>query len=274
VSEDPVRLVDDPSASAELRADLGRAAEAPPPAFELEGGLSRLSAAIGALPGGGGPSSPGGGASATGAAKGAGTLAGAKASGFLGSGVFWGLAACGVVGAAFVWLSPSAAPPAAVARPTGVLTATSVVDQPPEPAPASEPTSAPIAAPIVEATTAPSNEPRPGPPTASTVARHDAWAAPSAVAGASPAASGVADEIRDMAALRAAEGDPARALELATAGANRFPGGVFAMEREAIAIDALSRLGRGSEARARAEAFLAAHPKSVYVEQVRRAAHL
>jgi hypothetical protein len=78
-------------------------------------------------------------------------------------------------------------------------------------------------------------------------------------------------ETTQMAELRRAQSDPARALALANEGARQFPRGFFAQEREAIAITSLLRLGRTAEARARGERFLARHPQGPAAEQIRRA---
>lgn len=58
--------------------------------------------------------------------------------------------------------------------------------------------------------------------------------------------------------------DPARALDLASRHAARFPSGSLSQEREVIAIDALVRLGRRDEARARAAAFAERLPSSAH----------
>jgi hypothetical protein len=50
----------------------------------------------------------------------------------------------------------------------------------------------------------------------------------------------------------------------------RFPAGKLGMEREMVAIDALRRLGRAGEARARAEAMLGRAQGSLYEERVRK----
>ena len=81
-------------------------------------------------------------------------------------------------------------------------------------------------------------------------------------------------EVAHLARVRAASGDPARALALAEEGHRLFPTGIFSQEREAIAIGAVAALGRRAEARARGEAFLARHPNSVFAERVRRDAGL
>lgn len=56
--------------------------------------------------------------------------------------------------------------------------------------------------------------------------------------------------------------EPARALALVERHRARFAHGVFAEEREVLAVEALVRLGRGQEARARAARFARAHPAS------------
>jgi hypothetical protein len=61
---------------------------------------------------------------------------------------------------------------------------------------------------------------------------------------------------------------PARALALADAHKRRFPDAVMDQERELIAVTALDRLGRFSEARRRAQDFLHAHPSSIYRAQM------
>jgi hypothetical protein len=77
-------------------------------------------------------------------------------------------------------------------------------------------------------------------------------------------------ETQDIARLRSvARTDPARALVLAQDGARKFPQGFFSQEREAIAIRSLVDLGRTTEARARAERFLAAYPRGPAAESIR-----
>jgi hypothetical protein len=69
-------------------------------------------------------------------------------------------------------------------------------------------------------------------------------------------------------AQAALAGDPARALMLAEKHRHQFPHGVLVQEREVIAIAALSRLGRVSQAQARADAFFKAFPGSAYRSKV------
>ena len=69
------------------------------------------------------------------------------------------------------------------------------------------------------------------------------------------------------AALRA--GDATRALSLTRQHSQRCPGGAFAQEGERIAIEALFRLGRHAEARARARSFEARFPSSPHLHRIR-----
>ena len=63
-------------------------------------------------------------------------------------------------------------------------------------------------------------------------------------------------------ARRALPQNPRGTLELTRRHAREFPRGVLVQEREALAVDALARVGRTSEARKRAERFLRAYPRS------------
>lgn len=72
------------------------------------------------------------------------------------------------------------------------------------------------------------------------------------------------DEARGLLAAR-----PAEALARLDEHARLFPGGKLALEREFLVIDALGRLGRGAEARARGEALLARSAGTPYEKRVR-----
>ena len=61
---------------------------------------------------------------------------------------------------------------------------------------------------------------------------------------------------------------PAQALDLINRHAARFPGSILGQEREVIAIDALVRLGRVGEARARAAAFASRFPTSAHLRRL------
>jgi hypothetical protein len=69
-------------------------------------------------------------------------------------------------------------------------------------------------------------------------------------------------------ARRALASDPASALALTDEDATRFPAGALAPEREVLAIEALSGLGRASDARARFAAFRARYPQSPHLARL------
>jgi hypothetical protein len=72
-------------------------------------------------------------------------------------------------------------------------------------------------------------------------------------------------------ARQALASDPARALSLARKADAEFPEGLFAEDREGIAILALFALDRDAEARRRAAAFLRDHPRSSHADRIRAA---
>jgi hypothetical protein len=69
--------------------------------------------------------------------------------------------------------------------------------------------------------------------------------------------------VLDVARSALARGDGAHALEAAERHGRMFPRGQMAEEREAIAVQALVRLGRVDEARARGDRFRSRFPNSV-----------
>jgi hypothetical protein len=62
--------------------------------------------------------------------------------------------------------------------------------------------------------------------------------------------------------------DPSGAFALTQEHARRFPSGTLVQEREVLAIEALARLGRSSEARRRLDAFRARFPQSPHVARL------
>lgn len=87
--------------------------------------------------------------------------------------------------------------------------------------------------------------------------------------GAGQGARGAGDEIRLIAAATAAlDGDPRRALALTEQARRRYPRGVLAEERDALAVFASARLGRREDAGRRARAFLLRHPAATARERV------
>jgi hypothetical protein len=71
-------------------------------------------------------------------------------------------------------------------------------------------------------------------------------------------------------ARAALSASPAQALRLAQQHAQQFPHGLLTQEREVIAISALRRLGRTTEADARAARFDARYPHSLHQQAVDR----
>jgi hypothetical protein len=93
---------------------------------------------------------------------------------------------------------------------------------------------------------------------------HSAAATPSAAPAAAPES--------ELSLLKRAQEQvvtaPAEALAIAEVHAKRFASGALAQEREVIAIDALLRLGRRSEAARRAERFQAQYPGSAHARRL------
>lgn len=130
----------------------------------------------------------------------------------------------------------------------------------------------PQVAPPVE-TTEPAASAAPAEPLKSATRAPDAPPPPHVEEASAPA--GKVDSLAEEAAMlepaRAAlAADPAGALALTEAYAARFPAGKLGMEREILAIDALVRLGRTAEARARGDALLARAQGGLYAARVKR----
>lgn len=91
---------------------------------------------------------------------------------------------------------------------------------------------------------------------------------------ASAKARAVLDPRAELAILNVAQDAlaqaPRRALTLAEDHAEKFPEGVFAQEREVIAIGALLKLQRSHDANSRGRAFLAAFPTSTHAPRVQQ----
>jgi TolA-binding protein len=111
--------------------------------------------------------------------------------------------------------------------------------------------------------------------TPSRIDTHPAQAGASdATAGVSQAlpASQLSEENRALLQARQAlrSNDPAGALSLLEQSQKRFPRGALAEEREALAIEALARLGETTRAAARAQAFSRNYPRSPHAADIRR----
>jgi hypothetical protein len=94
------------------------------------------------------------------------------------------------------------------------------------------------------------------------------------LAAAAPSGGSSADERNLIDAMRTAlkSGDPAGALGFVAAHEKRFPAGAFTEEREAYAVQALSRSGRVAEAKARGARFRKRYPSSLLLPLVDQAA--
>lgn len=249
MSSDPERLLDDSSMPDLLREDLAETANQPLPRMDMAAGVASLKAAI----------SAGGGAMAGSTSASATANAASLAHGSWWGGALIGLGV-GLVGAAVIWFAPplpgSPAPP----LPPRIEVAA--------PLPVAEP--APIPAPI--ASSAPLLAERsasPAPRAPSAISAPAPSSTPTASASAEPA-NGPAEELALLVQIKQrAASDPAGAVALVDEGHRRFPRGSFYQERESIAVLALAQIGRSTEARERAQRFLAAHPQSPYAERLR-----
>jgi hypothetical protein len=282
--EEFVRLFEDPEVSAELRADLStaRAFDAP---FDVGAGLARFQAYLDAPPSGvthAPPAATGGAAAPISATL---QLSGGKILAVLALGAGLGFGALQFAGGAG---SPRVAAPAQDTVPAV---------QAPQPAagnPAPDSAHSTPAAP--EITLQPKSSVHAAPLPARRVAGKRSAGAPLAVAPLAPPAeadvvsagiapaetsvpSSVAESPRDrlrqeVAELgeirRTVESDPAAALALAERGHREFRGGALYQEREALALQALSRLGRTAAVESRGTAFLEKFPQSSFAPEVRR----
>ena len=98
---------------------------------------------------------------------------------------------------------------------------------------------------------------------------------PTPPSSSAPARVDPLEETRHLGALRrVAASDPRKALSMVADGNQRFAGGSFREERDAIAVDALARLGHDAEAKRAAATFLTTYPTSPLAPSVRRAAGL
>lgn len=121
--------------------------------------------------------------------------------------------------------------------------------------------------------TAPTLAPRAVQPRAPAVATENArppapTVAPSVHRPATPAEASASEADLLGTAQAALAGDPGKALNLSEQHARTFPRGVLVQEREVIAIEALTRLGRSADALARAERFLKAYPSSAHRSKI------
>ncbi|HEX5100952.1 MAG TPA: hypothetical protein VFV94_15685, partial [Polyangiaceae bacterium] len=138
---------------------------------------------------------------------------------------------------------------------------------PKQSAPAAGTPATELAAPPMES---PELPPTAGAPTLNPPADLPRALRPAAPPSASSAGGLAAESTLLEQARRSLDSAPERALALVGEHARTFPSGQLAAERRLIEIDALYRVGRRTEARARAERLLAQGGDDLYVGRVRR----
>ena len=267
---DPTRLGDPRSkGSASLRRLIHAGRSDLPDTERVKGLASRLGFGPGAMPAGAGAPK------ATGASLGGGTAAKVGAAAKIGMATKIGAVAVVVLGGGAGVLATSYA----VDSPTVVATASSATaavsasllrGRDPERAIAapdderSIPPVPPVETPDPEPAASSGPTLRAAPGVAATASARGAGAT-----GSPPLAATADTEVALLErAQRALGSDPQRALDLTDLDAKRFPAGALAQEREVIAIDALGRLDRPDDARARANQFFQAFPGSAHGPRV------
>lgn len=251
-------------ASSLMRAALRGARADVPDAAKMNALSAAIAGAVtaGGGGGGGGGEPPGTGGSEPGATAGGGGGVGAapSAAGAVGATklALGGAAVVAAIGVAFFATRAAPVEVPADAGPTTMTTASAI------------PTALVTASATASAAAA-GNEPvldvHALPAAAATDAGRTAASAPG-TGSARPAGSPDAEMTLLGSAQAALSGAPAEALARCEEHARTYPGGAFADEREVLAVDALIRLGRRSEAEARAARFRVAHPGSAYLRRL------
>ena len=251
-SREPMRWLEpDSEASPELREllDAARLDEPSPEQLaSLAGRMGRLLSPSGSVPSGGTPSST--------ASTGARTVVASGVKGKVLTGVVVAALAGGGLQAVRVYTQARASAPAVVS-PTKARAL-------PEPEP------------VREAPPPPEPAPPPSPPVPEAKSAAPRARAPRA-SGTKPAtpevtATATDEELDLLESLYRTfqRGDMEGVLAEAQQHASRFPKGALAQEREVLAIEALVRLGRRSEAEARAENFQRRYPASTHWVRIQR----
>lgn len=137
------------------------------------------------------------------------------------------------------------------------------------PAPAAAPVVAPKRVQVASVQTAPNSSPPAAPPAERVLTPP----APAPVAEPSAPQRAASTLVEELALLESAQQavarDPSRALAGVAQHRARFPSGTLGAERDLVELEALKRLGRNDEARARADAWLAREPAGVYAQRVK-----
>jgi hypothetical protein len=251
------RLIDGPDGALKRLLEAGM--DELPDAAQLDSLAAHLGPLLG--PGGGpsGSDGPGNG-SATEAGTGAPAVAGTGAVAGIGTVKLVAVVAAGiaaVAGGAFVMQPDSdvtaPAPPASIASVSAPVVPSfspSVVIEPTRPA-------------------VPSSRPLPSTTTRDAIGRATTTAASSSQPIVPPEALPRESEPRALArAQDTLRSNPSEALAICNEIARTFPRGALGQEREVIAIEALTRLGRTSEATSRAEQFATSFPKSGHIRRL------
>jgi hypothetical protein len=250
----PKRLLEDPETAAALRADL-EAIASHQVNFDLSAGLARFEASLAA-----------GSAAAAASVKPALTLLKLGMAGVVAGGAVLGVA---------LLSGNDASPIVAPSQTLSVPVTPSVTPMTPR---APQPSAPSVATPTLSA--APGTATPDAADSAAIVARQPAGATARSSRKATPAPLGSTAESRDDLLQREVQqlrqirqlvgANPSQALALANEGHGTFKGGVLYQEREALALQALSALGRRSELEARGERYLRAFPNSSFSSRVRQ----
>ena len=257
MSSDPIRLMDDPASGPALRGDLGVATGASVAGLDMAGGLAALKASVAAQAGTTGVVAP------VGAAAGMSTLSKVAIAGAL------------VLGGVAAWIGLRSPDPEPVQAPTVGQASVEVQEQPrqlpPQPAIVPE---APKPAAVVPL--APEEVPEEEVDDADVVIEP---AAPHAKKHKTPRKKAEPPSVEDVRAEASLvdraktnlSGSPSKALELANQAKREFPNGMLVEEREAIAVQALAKLGRSEQAKQRGERFLSRFARGAHASAVRSA---
>ncbi|MBL8609560.1 MAG: hypothetical protein JNL38_19675 [Myxococcales bacterium] len=222
--------------------------------------LAALAAKLGPIVGGG-PAGPGGGSPAAGGAGGLG--AATKLAAVVGLGAVVALG-----GAAYLGAFSPAAPTLGSANASANANASTNPTPNPNPNPNPNPTPNPNPNPTPNPNQNPNPNPNPN-PTAHTNPRSAAAASAAASTAERPPEPLEPEATLLGRAQDALRSDPARALALCERHARDYPGALLGQEREVIAVDALTRLGRGAEAKARARRFREQNPSSSHLGRLK-----
>lgn len=255
MSSDPIRLMDDPASGPALRGDLGIATGAAVAGLDMAGGLATLEASVAAQAGTTGVVAP------VGAAAGLSTLSKVAIAGAL------------VLGGVVAWVGLRRPDPEPVQAPTvgqaNVETPVQTAAPTPLPTPAAVPEAPKSAAAVVPSVPEEEVEPalsEPGPEARPKKhkASHKKAETPSV------------EDVRAEASLvdrakRSLASAPSMALELTDEAKRDFPNGMLVEEREAIAVQALAKLGRTEQAKQRGERFLSRYARGAHASAVRSA---